>query len=209
MFTSILQQLMLKQFTIGIAESALNTLIQRSPKTKTHLYLLDNQILKLQIQQFAQPIFLLFHHDGCNWLSQYEGEADCVLEIKLETLPLLNDKTKLSELINNKSLVISGNLEVLQHFSALLNSLEKDPAELLSPIVGDVVAQGITEIGMNIINTLKGQFKHTPRYIVENLINERPVMIHRLQAVDFYDQIEKLEEDVNNLEQRINSLTNR
>ncbi|MDO4430928.1 MAG: SCP2 sterol-binding domain-containing protein [Lonepinella koalarum] len=203
----IFQQLMLKQFTVAFAESLFNALIQRSPQTKQHLRLLDNQILKIQLKKFDHAIFLLFHQNGCHLLSQYEGETDCALEVELETLSLLKDKSKLSELINNKSLVMLGNIEVLQHFSALLNALEKNPAELLSPIFGDVIAQGISEIGASIITTLKKQSKTQSRYIVENLINERPVMVHRLQAVDFYDQIAKLQEEVNQLEQRINRLT--
>ncbi|VEI47346.1 Uncharacterized protein conserved in bacteria [Actinobacillus equuli] len=45
--------------------------------------------------------------------------------------------------------MLNGDIQVLQHFTALLDELEKDPAELLSPFVGDVLAQTSTDFAKN------------------------------------------------------------
>ncbi len=133
---------------------------------------------------------------------QLRGEADCTVQLAFDTLPKLADKQKLTELINNKSLVLTGDIQVLQHFTALLEQLEKDPAELLSPFVGDVVAQTSTNLAKKLLGKVKAQFEQNNQHLVENLIQERPVLVHCLQAVHFYDQVEELAQQALKLEQK-------
>lgn len=205
MLAKLKQTLMLPQFALGIAESALNALLARSPKTKSNLRQLDGKILEIQLKSPELTVFLLFSEDRCDWLGTYDGEADCCITLQANILPKLSDKSRLTELINNKTLVLNGDIQVLQHFSALLENLEKSPAELFSPLLGDIVAQGLHNIGTSVLNTLQGKIKNDSQYMVENLMTERPVFVHRLQAVDFYDQIAELEMRVNQLEMRLNA----
>ncbi|HHW7520587.1 SCP2 domain-containing protein [Mannheimia haemolytica] len=206
MLNNVKQQLMLPQFTFGLIETAFNALLKRSPHIEPNLRKLSGKVLKIALTSPKIDFFVLFGENRTDWLGNYEGEADCSVQLAFETLPKLADKQKLTELINNKSLVLTGDIQVLQHFTALLEQLEKDPAELLSPFVGDVVAQTSTDFAKKVLGKVKAQFEQNNQHLVENLIQERPVLVHRLQAVHFYDQVEELAQQALKLEQKFSKL---
>lgn len=202
----ILQQLMLPQFAFGAVETAFNTLLNRSPHTSAILRKLAGKILEIQLISPNLHFFILFSESRTDWLGQYEGETDCSVMLQASALPKLADKTQLSTLINDKSLVLNGDLQLLQHFSTLLDELEKDPGELLSPLIGDVASQALTNLGRGIFNQVKQQFSQNSQHLVENLMNERPVLVHRLQVVDFCDQVAELEKQAVRLEEKFAKL---
>ncbi|HHW7507531.1 TPA: ubiquinone biosynthesis accessory factor UbiJ [Mannheimia haemolytica] len=202
MLNNVKQQLMLPQFTFGLIETAFNALLKRSPHIEPNLRKLSGKVLKIALTSPKIDFFVLFGENRTDWLGNYEGEADCAVQLAFEILPKLADKQKLTELINDKSLVLTGDIQVLQHFTALLEQLEKDPAELLSPFVGDVVAQTSTDLAKKLLGKIKAQFEQNNQHLVENLIQERPVLVHRLQAVHFYDQVEELAQQALKLEQK-------
>nr|WP_245872565.1 SCP2 sterol-binding domain-containing protein [Avibacterium endocarditidis] len=78
-------------------------------------------------------------------LNRYEGEVDCAVSLNAQLLFKMPSKQQLSRYLNDQSIQLQGDLQVLQDFTALLEFLEKDPAELLSPFVGDVIAQSAVD----------------------------------------------------------------
>ncbi|MDG6766610.1 SCP2 sterol-binding domain-containing protein [Glaesserella parasuis] len=199
---TLLQQLMLPQFALGALETAFNHLIERSPQTSPMLRKLAGKILKIQLNQPNIILFVIFSENRADWLANYEGEEDCAVSLDATALPKLADKSKLSELINNKTLILTGDIQVLQHFSQLLDELEKDPAELLSRFIGDVPAQASTDFAKGIFTKVKNQFVQDSQHLVDNLTIERSVLVHRLQVVDFCDQVKELEQQAVRLEQK-------
>ncbi|WP_150539909.1 ubiquinone biosynthesis accessory factor UbiJ [Actinobacillus vicugnae] len=209
MLSQLKQQFMLPQLAFGALETAFNALIQRSPQVLPALRKLTGKCLHIELTSPAFNFYLIFSETRAEWLSIYEGEADCHVQLSFETLPKLADKAKLTELINNKSLILNGDIQVLQHFTALLDELEKDPAELLSPFVGDVVAQTSTDLAKKLFGKIKGQFERNHQHITDNLMNEYPVLVHRLQAVNFYDEVAELEQKTVEFERKFAKLENK
>lgn len=181
-------------------------MLKRSPHIEPNLRKLNGKVLKIALTSPKIDFFLLFSEKRIDWLGNYEGEPDCSVQLAFETLPKLADKQKLTELINNKSLILHGDIQVLQHFTALLEQLEKDPAELLSPFIGDVLAQTSTDFAKKVAGKIKSQFELNNQHLVENLMQERPVLVHRLQAVHFYDQVAELAQQAVKLEQKFAKL---
>ncbi|WP_407662343.1 ubiquinone biosynthesis accessory factor UbiJ [Muribacter muris] len=206
MLMSLAQPLLLAPFGIGIAESLFNHLINRSAQTLPILRKLDGKILHISLKQPNLPFFILFSPTRTDWLSQYDGEPDCTVQLEATALPKLADKARLSELINQKTVQLTGDLQVLQHFSMLLDELEKQPAELLSHIIGDVPAQISTDLVGKIWGKIHSQFRQDSQHLIENLMVERPVLVHRLEAQDFYDQIDELARQAVRLEQKFATL---
>lgn len=206
MLNELKQQLMFPQFAFGLIETAFNVLLKRSPHIEPNLRKLTGKVLKIELTSPKMDFFILFGENRTDWLGSYESEPDCSVQLAFETLPKLADKQKLTELINNKSLVLHGDIQILQHFTALLEQLEKDPAELLSPFVGDVVAQTSTDFAKKLFHKAKAQFTQNNQHLVGNLMQERPVLVHRLQALNFYDQVEELAQQAVKLEQKFAKL---
>lgn len=206
MLNQLKQQLMLPQFAIAGLETAFNGLIQRSPQTLPILRKLAGKSLQICLKQPDLTLFAIFSEQRIDWLGHYEGDVDCQVNLDATALPKLADKSRLTELINNQTLVLHGDLQVLQNFTALLDGLEKNPAELLSPLLGDVVAQASTDFAKGILGKLRQQFRHNTETMVDNLIIERPVLVHRLQIVDFCDQVQELEKQAAELERKFAKL---
>lgn len=206
MLNQLKQQLMLPQFAIAGLETALNGLIQRSPQTSSMLRKLAGKSLQICLKQPDITLFAIFSEQRIDWLGHYEGDVDCQVNLDATALPKLADKSRLTELINNQTLVLHGDLQVLQNFTALLDGLEKNPAELLSPLLGDVVAQASTDFAKTIFCKVKQQFQQNTAHLVDNLMVERPVLVHRLQVVDFCDQVQELEKQAVELERKFAKL---
>lgn len=201
-----MNRFLLPQWTMALIETAFNALVSRSPHIQPLLRKLDGSVLQLTLAQPDARFFIVFSANRTDWLSEYEGEADCAVQLAPSALPHLADKSRLSDLINNKSLIIQGNIEVLQHFSALLDGLEKNPAELLSPFIGDVAAQLSTDVAKNAFGKFKQQLERNSRDWVDNLTTERALLVHPLQLADFSDQVQQLAQQVSQLEQRVAKL---
>lgn len=198
---------MLPQLATAGLETAFNGLLRRSPHVLPILRKLSGKCLQINLISPNITLFALFSAERVDWLGQYEGEVDCQVNLTMSALPKLADKSRLTELINNQTLVLHGDLQVLQQFTALLEGLEKDPAELLSPLVGDVVAQAGTDFAKQLFGKLKGQLQRNSEHLVENLMTERPVLVHRLQVADFCDQVSELAKQAAQLERKIAKLS--
>lgn len=199
------QQLMFPQLAMGGIETAFNGLIQRS-QVQANLRKLSGKVLKISLTEPNLSFFIVFSDKRTDWLSHYEGQEDCAVSLKASVLPQLANKQQLAELINNQSLVLNGDIQILQHFSSLLDELEKDPAEWLSYWVGDVVAQASTTVVKKALAKLKRQVMQDSEDLIDNLTIERPVLVHRLQLVDFGDQVQALAQQAVELEQKFAKL---
>ncbi|MBR0573107.1 MULTISPECIES: ubiquinone biosynthesis accessory factor UbiJ [Pasteurellaceae] len=203
MLEQLKQQFMLSQVTIGTLEMGFNYLINRSPHCLPTLKKLKDSTLHIKLLQPEFECIINFSETQTDWLSHYEGNPSCCLSLQSSVLPKLADKTKLTELINNKTLLLEGDIQVLQHFVQLLDELEKNPAELLSPFVGDVIAQGSTDVAGFLFNKAKQQIAKNSEHIVDNLINECSVLVHQLEIANFCDEVTALEKQANQLEMKV------
>lgn len=206
MLHQLKQQLMLPQLAIAGLETTLNGLIKRSPHILPILRKLAGKNLQICLKQPDLTLFAFFNEQRIDWLGNYEGEVDCQVNLAATALPKLADKSHLTELINNQTLVLHGDLQVLQNFTTLLDDLDKNPAELLSPFIGDLLAQASTDVVKNILGRLKHQFQHNTESIIDNLMTERPVLVHQLEVIDFCDQVKELEKQAVQLEQKFAKL---
>ncbi|MDH2925258.1 hypothetical protein A4A71_07995 [Nicoletella semolina] len=206
MMTALLRQFMLPQLAIGTIETVFNLLLQRSGQTLPILRKLADKTLKVELISPNITLFILFSETRTEWLNQYSGTPDCTITLASQILPKLRDRQHLATLINQQSVILQGDLQLLQQFSRLLDELETDPAELLSPIIGDVLAQASTNVVKMLFNRCQQQFSQQSHYLAENLTTEFSVVVHRLQIADFCDQVSELAQQAVKLEQKIAKL---
>ena len=62
---------------------------------------------------------------------------------RLSVLPKLRNRQQLTALIRSGDLEVQGDLQVVQNMVSLCDTAEFDPAELLAPYTGDIVAEGV------------------------------------------------------------------
>lgn len=204
--SSFFQQLMLPQLLNGALERIINHLIQHTEHCEPYLRKLNNKVLHVNIQKLNLPLYFIFSIQHLDLLSQYEGEPDCSIEIAPNLLFHLPKKSQLSQFLNDKSILLQGDLQVLQDVVALFEFLENDPAELLSRYIGDVPAQSAVNVLRKLTQTFKQHLSQSQQFWGERLTEEWQVVSPSLAIADFCEQVNTLEKETARLEQKINSL---
>ncbi|MBN6066271.1 SCP2 domain-containing protein [Aggregatibacter actinomycetemcomitans] len=204
--SAIPQQLMLPQLLNSGLETVLNHLLQRTAHYEPYLRKLADKSLQVSIKGVQTTFYFLFSEQRIDVLHQYEAVPDCAVTINPNLLFTPLKKAQISQWINDKSIVLEGDLQVLQDFAALVEFLEKDPAELLSPYVGDIAAQSAVNFLRKIVAIGKQKISQSQRYWGERLTEEWQVISPSLALADFGDQVKTLEKQTALLEQKINRL---
>ena len=201
------QQLMLPQLLNSGLESVLNYLIGRTAYCAPYLRKLAGKSLQVNVKNMDITLFFLFSESRVDILQQYEATPDCAVTVSLKLLFTPLKKSQISQWINDKSIVLEGDLQVLQDFATLVEFLEKDPAELLSPYVGDIAAQSAVNFLRKITAIGRQKLSQSQRYWGERLTEEWQLISPALALADFADEVKMLEKQTALLEQKINQLT--
>ena len=100
----------------------------------------------------------------------------------------------------------SGDMQVVQHWSSLLDMAIWDPAHYLSPYLGDVAAQGISQVlrkGASLASHLACRQKN---YIKDTLLEEWKMAPNPLELAYFSDEVEQVSDSLSELEKRLSQL---
>jgi ubiquinone biosynthesis protein UbiJ len=199
------------QLLHAIAESIINPLLQLDPESQHRMNALNGKRFVVWLDEVPWPIEMAFeqqitflrseHH----WeqFSQNAGRNECGVKSALATLPELRDSNKISQLIREQKLDICGDMHIAQQVSSLFQKLSIDWEEVLSGYTGDIVAH-------QVVNGVKQFDQAARRHLTQladtlgtALIDEKKLAAHRLQVMNFSDQVTDLRNDVERLEMRI------
>lgn len=192
--------LMLPQLSGAVLELVLKTMLTRAYQRQHYLPKLAGKVLKLALQQPHFTVYLAFSSQQVDVLRQYEATPDCTVTTTINTLFKFPKKSELTQYINDQSIVLEGDLQLLQDFMGLLESIEKDPAEWLAPYVGDVVAYNSCRAVKQGASFIHQQVKTSQHHWQQRLTEEWQVAAPK-QAVNHFST------EVQQLEQRLLSLT--
>ena len=131
--------------TAGL-ETVLNAFLWRDRALKPARQRLLGKVLRVELQELSDPVVLVFSERQLDVLGAWEGEADCTVRTRLSVLPQLRNRQQLTALIRSGDLEVEGDLQVVQNTVTLCDLAEFDPAELLAPYTGDVVAEGFGKV---------------------------------------------------------------
>ncbi len=201
-FDMLKTQLMLPQLFNSGLETLLNYLLQRSDGA-AYLRKLNGKVLALRLQKIDMPLYFVFSARRIDLLHQYADEPDCAVEIAAGLLFNLPKKSQLSTCINAQSIRLQGDLQVLQDFVGLLERLENDPAELISPYVGDVAAHSAVSFLRVFGMAIKRKSAQSQRYWGERLTEEWALLAPSLAIADFCEQVKTLEKQTALFERKL------
>ncbi len=136
---------MLMLLVTAALETALNRLLYQDRSMKPARQRLKGKILRVELAELDSPAILIFGDAQIDVLTAWDGPADCTLKTHFSALPALRRRQQLAALIKRGDLDVEGDLQVVQQFAALLDMAEVDPAEILAPYLGDIVAEGVTQ----------------------------------------------------------------
>ncbi|OKP02661.1 ubiquinone biosynthesis protein UbiJ [Xenorhabdus eapokensis] len=187
-------------------ETTLNHLLYREAVLKPARLRLAGKILSIELKEIETPLILIFSERRVDVLSQWSEPVDCSMKATLPALLKLRDRQCLSTLINSGEIVIEGDMQVIQQWSALLDMSEWDPAHYLSPYVGDIVAEGITRLMKKSVEFASNTITRKKTYFTESLTEEWGMVPNALEVAYFSEEVNAVANQINQLEKRLAAL---
>ena len=191
--------------TAGL-ETVLNTFLWRDRALKPARQRLLGKVLRIELQEFSDPVVLVFSERQLDVLGAWEGEADCTVRTRLSVLPQLRNRQQLTALIRSGDLEVQGDLQVVQNTVTLCDLAEFDPAELLAPYTGDVVAEGFSKVFRGGARFLLHGAQRQQRYVAEAITEEWRLAPGPLELAWFAEETAAVERTLAALEKRPDTL---
>ncbi|NRN28222.1 SCP2 domain-containing protein [Photorhabdus heterorhabditis subsp. aluminescens] len=187
----------------AVMETSLNHMLYREPVLRLARIRLMGKVLSIELKEMNTPLTLIFSEKQVDVLSQWTESADCTVKTNFSVLLKLRDRQQLSRLLNNGEIVIEGDMQVVQQWSALLDMVEWDLAHYLSPYVGDIAAEGINQVIKKGFQFFSGSIACQKNYLVETLTEEWKLVPNKLEVAHFSEEVSVLTEDIRQIEQRL------
>lgn len=187
-------------------ETSLNSLLFRDRSMKAARQRLAGKVLRIELDELAAPLVLVFSELRVDVLGHSEISADCRLRSRIPTLLKLRDRQQLPALMRSGELVVEGDLQVVQQLVGLLDLAEWDPAEWLAPYVGDIAAQGITQALGKGTGLLKAGLQRRQQDVAEALTEEWRLAPSPLEVVWFNEEVDAVTRSAHALIARMDKL---
>ncbi|CAI1899187.1 Uncharacterized protein conserved in bacteria [Serratia fonticola] len=198
--------MLLTPLLTGVLETSLNSLLFRDRSMKAARQRLAGKVLRIELQELSSPLVLLFSEQRVDVLGQSEDSADCTVQTRVPVLLKLRDRQQLSPLMRSGELIVEGDIQVVQQLVCLLDLAEWDPAEWLAPYVGDIAAQGVSQIVGKGLGLLKSGLQSQQRYVAETLTEEWRMAPGPLEVVWFNEEVDATVRSVDALIARLDKL---
>lgn len=193
-------------FALPAIEKILNHYLKLDPETKTRLAVLDKKVILLQLEPIALKIYWLFTPDSVFLVNAYEGPVDVTLKGSILDFLRFGVNMNDQHAAFTGNISTTGNLDTAQDFKELFANLEIDWEEQLSHVTGDVVAHQIGNVFRAIKNWAQQSRNTLQRDITEYIQEEARWLPPREELQHFFMDVDKLRDDVERLELRINKL---
>lgn len=186
-------------------ETLLNRNIAASSAARKLCKQLEGKVLSLHLT--GLPLNLFFRSDG-ERMSIDTTDADppsaALSGTPLAFLRLVGPAPETA--IRRGSIQIQGDAEVAQTFSELLKAAQPDLEEELSRIIGDVAAHQVGNIARSALGFGRRAVDTFTQNVAEYLTEEGRDVPTRIEADELFAQVDKLRDDVERLEARVERL---
>ncbi|MFS2223235.1 ubiquinone biosynthesis protein UbiJ [Pantoea sp. B65] len=191
--------------TAGL-ETALNHILYRDRGLKAARQRLNGKTLAIDLQELSPPLTLVFGDHQVDVLGEWHDATDCTVKTRLSVLPKLRDRQQLTTLIRSGELEVVGDLQVVQHFSALIDMAELDPAEYLAPWIGDIAAQGVSQFARRGASFLRADLQRKQGYAAQVLTEEWRVAPGSLEVAWFAEEVDAVNRSLDAFSARLDQL---
>ncbi|XBS69593.1 SCP2 sterol-binding domain-containing protein [Acerihabitans sp. KWT182] len=186
---------MLMLLIAATLEMALKRLVYQDQFMKTARQRLKGKTLRFELAELDSPIILVFGEAQADVLTSWDDPADCTVKTHFSAVPALRRRQQLSSLIKQGDLEVDGDIQLVQQFVALLDMAELDPAELLSPYLGDILAEGLTQRLAAHVDGVKRRWVDRQTQWGQAVTEEWRLSPSALELAWFNEEVNTLEQD--------------
>lgn len=183
-------------------------LMSTDPTTLERLAELDGKVIALDFEGTDMCVYLFPTAGGIHIREEHEGDVDVHMIGRPSELMKMGMAGKSPVTPGKIHMRIEGDLHVGQQFKKILDNMQIDWEELLSQHIGDTAAYHtgrlVREIGSRLRNAIKTAAQDGSEY----LRYETEVLPVDWRVKEFLDDVDRLRQDVDRMEMRINRLRN-
>lgn len=189
-------------------ETAINQLLQLDPETRDQMRCLQGKVIAIELRGLDVTLTMMPGIDKLNVYGHFEGESDTVIRGTPIALARMGMANNAADLLFDGDVEISGDVELGQKFSEIIDGLDIDWEEHLSHFTGDIIAhklgsftRGAAKWGRKTMDTV---VLDTAEYLQE----ESEDLPNRSEVDVFLSGVDRLRSDVDRLDARVQRLDN-
>lgn len=188
----------------SLLDTALTRWVQLDPEAPEALKRLSEKVICIHITGLEMKLFFFPSVNGIYTMTEYADVPDaCLKTPPASLLKLAMAENSGKAILESDAVSLEGSLGVLEAFMKIISGAGIDWEELLSRMVGDILAY---QTGETIRNT-KGWLDETrlamQMNVSEYLQEESRVTPAEVEVAYYMDQVDQLRDDTDRLEARI------
>ena len=183
-------------------------LMSTDPTTLERLGELDGKVIALDFEGTDLCFYLFPSAGGIRIREEWDGNVDVHMIGKPSELMKMGLAGKTPVTPGKISMRIEGDLHVGQQFKKVLDDMQIDWEELLSQHIGDTAAYHTSRLVREVGSRLRDALKAAARDGSEYLRFETEILPVDWRVKEFLDDVDRLRQDVDRMEMRINRLRN-
>lgn len=191
-------------------QGGFNRLVSLDEDSQRRLNKLQHKLLQLKITTLDLDIYLLFHSDRVEVLEDFASEPDATIAgPPFSMLSLAGGGMAGGGDVSNSSVEISGDVELAQQVSRMLQQIDIDWEEHFSKITGDAVAHQLGNIARGIQRFTTRSRDSMQSNTADYLRDETGHLPYDWELESFSNDVDDLRDRVALLVRRFESLQNK
>ncbi len=195
-----------------ILEAAINRYLALDPELLDNLVAFNGKVIKIEITDIDKVFYLFPGASGIQITTEYngayDGAVDTVLRGSLLSLFKMGLVSKVAPMLLKGEVEISGDTRLGHQFKNVISQVDIDWSEPLAKLVGDGLAYQIQQTAKNAGQWSKETLKSVSLSVSEYLQEESRDAVTQTELALFNDAVDKLRNDVDRLQARIELLSN-
>lgn len=196
---------------LSVIETAFNAWLKLDGETLPRFAALDGKIIRFHITGLDLNLYFLPATSGIQVLGSYPDEeqgglVDATIHGSPMALMRLSTATNSGEAMLKSDVEIDGDMRVAEKFSGILQEVDIDWEELLSKLVGDVIAHQAGQVTRNATGWIKDTSEAMQKNTAEYLSEESGLIPAEAEISEYMDQVDDVRMGVDRLEARIKLL---
>jgi len=193
-------------------EKAIARYLSGDPEALKRLGELQGKVIAFELRDLASTFYLFPGSEGIKIKMSLDGTPDTCIRANLPTLirmGLVSDKKDKSKTLFSGDIEITGDVELGQIFSDILQNVEIDWEEELSKVTGDVIAHKAGNVARDLASWLSQTVQTAQLNTAEYLHEESRMLPDGNEVSAFMKAVDSLRNDTDRLEARVKRLQNK
>ena len=196
---------------LSAVETAINAWLKLDDEALPRFAELEGKIIRLHITGFDLNLYFFPSASGIQVLGNYPSEENGgVVDATIHGSPMalirLGTSSNAGETMLKSDVEIDGDMRVAEKFSAILKEVDIDWEELLSKLVGDIIAHQAGQVARGATSWFKETAEAMKLNTAEYIIEESKLSPTDAEVRDHIDQVDDVHMGVDRLAARINLL---